>query len=98
MAETLSTVLESTDGVHQLVTNQKQLLRSSVQEALQGYFSTIGDSLINNLYGLVLGEIEEPLMKAVMQFTHGNQSKAAILLGLSRGTLRKKLKIYGMLK
>jgi Fis family transcriptional regulator len=47
---------------------------------------------------MVLAEVEVPLLEAVMEYTKGNQSRAAILLGLSRGTLRKKLKIYGMLE
>jgi Fis family transcriptional regulator, factor for inversion stimulation protein len=73
-------------------------LKNSVEKSIQSYFSKIGDTLVDNLYELVLAEIEEPLLKEVISFTRGNQSKAAILLGLSRGTLRKKLKIYGFLK
>jgi len=46
---------------------------------------------------MVLGEVEKPLLEVVMKHTKGNQSNAAKALGLSRGTLRKKLKIYGML-
>ena len=46
---------------------------------------------------MMLGEVEAPLMQAVMEYTKGNQSRAAIVLGLSRGTLRKKLKMYGLL-
>jgi DNA-binding NtrC family response regulator len=37
------------------------------------------------------------LLAAVMHQTRGNQSKAAIVLGLNRGTLRTKLKQYGLL-
>lgn len=81
----------------ELVDNQQQSLKSSVQEALQGYFSKIGDTLVHDLYQMVLAEVEEPLLKAIMHYTRGNQSKAAIFLGLSRGTLRKKLKNYGLL-
>ena len=49
-----------------------------------------------NLYEMVLGEVEQPLLKAVLDFTRGNQSKAADVLGINRGTLRKKLKEYGL--
>jgi len=76
---------------------EKQTLRSSVKGSLDSYFSKLGDALTNNLYEMVLGEIEKPLLETVMEYTRGNQSKAAILLGLSRGTLRKKLKIYGFI-
>jgi len=31
-----------------------------------------------------------------MKFTRGNQTRAAIILGLNRGTLRKKLRQYGL--
>lgn len=82
----------------EFVNRQDKTLRYSVQEALQSYFAKIGDTFVNDLYEMVLREVEEPLFKAVMQYTRGNQSRAAILLGLSRGTLRKKLKIYGMLE
>lgn len=76
---------------------QSKPLRNNVQEALQNYFHKLGDVLVNNLYEMVLAEVEAPLLETVMRYTRGNQSRAAILLGLSRGTLRKKLKIYGLL-
>ena len=47
-----------------------------------------------NVYQLVLEEIEAPLFRTVMEMTRYNQSKAAKVLGLSRGTLRTKLKQY----
>ena len=72
-------------------------MHDSVRQALESYFVQLKGQAPNNLYELVLAEVEVPLIQAVMEFTRGNQSRAAILLGLSRGTLRKKLKIYGML-
>ena len=72
-------------------------LRQTVESAVKGYFHQMGDQAITNLYDLVLAEVEEPLLKSVMEETRGNQSKAAITLGLSRGTLRKKLKTYDLL-
>jgi Fis family transcriptional regulator len=44
----------------------------------------------------VLREVEEPLFRAVMSYADGNQSRAAEILGINRGTLRKKLKEYGL--
>ncbi len=78
-------------------TPQKQLLRDTIKGSLQDYLSKLGGTIVNNVYDLVLKEVELPLLEAVMGYTRGNQSKAAILLGLSRGTLRKKLKIYGFI-
>lgn len=86
------------EQIKHLVTEQQQTLRDSATEAFRSYFGRLGGETANNIYQLILGEIEKPLLEAVMRYTRGNQSRAAILLGLSRGTLRKKLKIYGFLK
>ena len=76
---------------------QQRPLCHSVAESLKSYFEKLGSTVVNNVYEMVLSEVEKPLLEAVMAYTKGNQSKAAIVLGLSRGTLRKKLKIYDML-
>ena len=72
-------------------------LRNVTEEALDNYFANLNGSKPSALYSLVLQEVEAPLFKAVMNYTKGNQSKAAEMLGINRGTLRKKLRIYGLL-
>ncbi len=69
-------------------------LRHHVYEALRIYFHNLGDQQPSNLYDLVLREMEAPLLEIVMLRTEGNRSKAAELLGINRGTLRKKLRQY----
>jgi Fis family transcriptional regulator, factor for inversion stimulation protein len=81
-----------------IVAHKNQPLHDSVRQALESYFLQLKGQAPTNLYEMVLAEVEVPLLEAVMEYTKGNQSRAAILLGLSRGTLRKKLKIYGMLE
>ncbi len=71
-----------------------QSLRGSVRESLQGYFTQLDGQTPANLYGMVMAEVEKPLIEMVLKLTNGNQSKAAIILGISRGTLRKKMAIY----
>ncbi len=80
-----------------MIAHKNQPLHESVRQAIENYFLQLKGEVPKNLYDLVLAEVEEPLMRAVMEFTNNNQSRAAIVLGLSRGTLRKKLKTYGML-
>jgi len=63
-------------------------------EALRGYFTHLNGHKPGDLYQLVLGEVEKPLFKAVLSYTNGNQSEAAEILGINRGTLRKKLRTY----
>jgi Fis family transcriptional regulator len=76
---------------------QSSSLRKDVERSLHHFFAQLGDESVTNLYDLVLTEIEAPLLKAVLSHTGSNQSKASIMLGLNRGTLRKKLKQHGML-
>lgn len=63
-------------------------------EALESYFATLNGHKPGQLYDLVLREVEEPLFKKVLEYVEGNQSRAADVLGINRGTLRKKLKDY----
>ena len=69
-------------------------LAESVKNHMQRYFKDLDGHEPAHLYQLVLQEIERPLLESVMEYTRGNQSKASVVLGLNRGTLRKKLKIY----
>ncbi len=72
-------------------------LRKSVEESLTQYFSELDGQKTTALYELFMHQVEAPLFECVMQHTHDNQSKAAAVLGLNRGTLRKKLKQYNLL-
>ncbi|MBJ7539136.1 DNA-binding transcriptional regulator Fis [Marinomonas sp. C1424] len=76
---------------------QSQTLRGNVEKALQNYFTHLDGQPATDLYQLVLAEVEAPLLESVMSYTKDNQTKASSILGLNRGTLRKKLKQYGML-
>ena len=74
--------------------SKSQGLADSVKQHMQRYFKDLDGHEPAHLYQLVLQEIERPLLESVMEYTRGNQSKASIVLGLNRGTLRKKLKQY----
>ena len=75
----------------------QQSLRDHVAEAMQRYFQDLDGQDTRDLYAIVMAEVEPPLLEAAMQYSRQNQSKAAELLGLNRGTLRKKLKQYNLL-
>ena len=79
------------------LTRKNQPLHGSVRQAVENYIAQLNGQMPTNLYDMVISIVEEPLMQCVMEYTKNNQSRAAIVLGLSRGTLRKLLKKYGML-
>ena len=76
--------------------DKKAPLSECVETALKDYFDQLEGHEAANLYEMLLAEVEAPLFKATLAHTAGNQSRAAEILGLNRGTLRKKLKLYGL--
>ena len=71
-------------------------LRSHTERALHDYFASLNGHRPARLYNMVLREVEEPLFRVVLDYAQGNQSRAAGILGINRGTLRKKLKQFGL--
>ena len=71
-------------------------LRALTEQALDSYFAALNGHAPGHLYDLVMREVEEPLFRAVLDYSAGNQSRAADILGINRGTLRKKLRVYGI--
>jgi len=72
-------------------------LKDSAQEAISHFLETLDGEPCSELYDMVLHQVEEPLFRAVLDYTKHNQSHAAAMLGLNRGTLRKKLRQHGLL-
>ncbi len=71
-------------------------LRAHAERALSDYFAALEGTRPSHLYDLVIREVEEPLFKVVLDYADGNQSRAAVILGINRGTLRKKLRQFGL--
>ncbi|MDB3908734.1 DNA-binding transcriptional regulator Fis [Gammaproteobacteria bacterium] len=76
---------------------QEYTLRAEVERSLGRYFENLEDETVTDLHHMVIAEVEVPLIETVMRYCGNNQSKASIMLGLNRGTLRTKLKLYGLL-
>jgi Fis family transcriptional regulator len=79
-------------------TISKKPLHQHTEEALNEYFESLNGDRPGDLYELVIGEVERPLFKAVLDYTRGNQRQAAGILGINRGTLRKKLRSYSLIQ
>lgn len=69
-------------------------LAETVKKSVEDFLSLPETQGVTNLYDMVIEQIEPSLFKAVIEHCKYNQSKAAILLGVSRGTCRTKLTKY----
>lgn len=79
------------------MSNEDITIAQAVELNMQRYFLSYGDDLPPvGLYQRVLEEVEYPLILSCLTATHGNQIKAAELLGLNRNTLRKKIRELGV--
>ena len=89
-------------GAHSNVTplttvNKSMSLRDCVAQSMENYFHHLDGQPVTDVYNMVLAEVEAPLLEIIMKYTRHNQTQASQVLGLNRGTLRKKLKQYGLI-
>lgn len=95
--DALAPAEERTPDLTLAQSDARDTLRNCVRRSLTDFFRNLDGEPVNELYEMVLAEMEIPLLEKVLEYTRGNQTRAAEMLGLNRGTLRKKLKQYGLL-
>lgn len=71
--------------------NGQVRLEDCVSDALGRYFEALDGHECRDLFSLVMREVERPLLTMVLDRSGGSRTKAAQMLGINRGTLRKKL-------
>ena len=87
--ETQATTHNATQGL-----KQEQGLQDLLYSLVTRFLAENKTKSIDDLYDMILSEVEPPLLQAVMEKRRGNQLQAAKMLGISRGTIRKKLQRY----
>ncbi len=88
--------VDNVTPINKVATDDNSTLRDCVRKVLASYIEDLEGHSIENLYSLVLAEVEVPLLETILEHTSGNQSKASQMLGINRGTLRKKIKQYNI--
>ncbi len=96
MNQAVDTDIEGCADLSVKAENRHTPLKECVEHALRSYFQQLNGTPTANLYDMLMTEVEVPLLRATLEHTHGNQCRAAEILGINRGTLRKKLKQYGL--
>lgn len=76
------------------ITTRDDSFSTTIKTLVKDYLNSVGEGGVTNLHEMFLEQVEPPLLKAVIEYCRYNQSKAANLLGISRGTCRTKLMKY----
>jgi len=76
--------------------NEELSLEGLVDVKLRSCFTNMDKMENGDVYTMVLGQVERPLIRFVLEKTRGNQVRAADILGINRNTLRKKIQELGI--
>lgn len=71
--------------------NRSTSIQRCVETELKLYLDTLDGEEPSQLYRMVIRQAETALLRMVMRECRGNQTRAAVWLGISRGNLRNKL-------
>lgn len=69
----------------------KITLGKCLHRGIKRYFKDMKGADPQNIHEKIVTEVEKHLIEYVINYTNGNRSRAANILGLSRSTLRKKI-------
>jgi Fis family transcriptional regulator len=71
-------------------------IAACMRRSLNRYFKDLDGETPSEVYSMVLGAMEKPLLVYILDRSEGNQTRAAEMLGINRNTLRKKMREYGL--
>ncbi|MBK8739330.1 MAG: Fis family transcriptional regulator [Betaproteobacteria bacterium] len=74
--------------------NGHNAIAEAVENSLNEYFFHLDGEPADDIYRMVMDNVEKTLFRNVMQRAEGNQTQAADMLGINRTTLRNKLKAH----
>jgi len=69
-------------------------LPACINAKLDLYFEQLNGESTSGVFKMVMQETESVTIKFILDKVEQNQSKAARILGMNRGTLKKKIEFY----
>ena len=71
-------------------------LRDAAARVVRRYLSDLNGTPCDDLYQVMLRQVEKPVLEEALRFCGGNLTRTAALMGMNRATLRKKLDELGI--
>ena len=72
-------------------------IHDCVRRSLNRYLRDLDGQAPHAIHAMVMKCVERPMLEVVMKHAEGNQTVAAEMLGISRGTLRRMLTEHELL-
>ncbi len=69
-------------------------LPACINAKLKRYFEQLAGETASGVHKMVMQETESVVIKFVLDTVNQNQSEASRILGMNRGTLKKKIELY----
>ena len=76
--------------------DKTETIERFVEKKLADYFETLGNEPARGVHAMVMNEVERTVVRVALGRSGWNQTAAAEVLGLSRNTLRNKIKSLGI--
>ena len=77
-------------------THERTSLEALVYERLKAYADSLQGHLPEDMYRLIMPQLERPLIQVALELAGGEKKRAAQMLGIHRNTLRARLKELGL--
>ncbi len=74
----------------------KMNLQDYTRQNIKQYLNDLNGHQAKNLYDFVIGQIEKGIILEVLEFTKGNRTQSSKILGITRTTLRHKIKKHNL--
>lgn len=74
--------------------NGHNAIAEAIETSLNEYFFHLDGEPADDIYRMVIDNVEKAMLASVMKRAEGNQTQAADMLGINRTTLRNKLKAH----
>jgi len=77
--------------------SHRQSLQECTRDTIHQYLNNMKGHQAQNLHAYIMDEIEKGLIREVLQFTAGHLSQSSKILGITRTTLRNKIRKHQLL-
>jgi len=89
------TLLDAAPHLEGKAKGSQESLDSLIRDEVNFLLDNQDEESSEKVYETIIKKVEKPLIELVLEITKGNKKKAALILGINRNTLSKKMEELG---